>query len=697
MSVRIQDIQVQNLGPIDRFSMKPGQFNLIYGKNEAGKTHLVEFIIRSLFRNTRPWSLRSVKGKGKITIQGLEAKPTIFSSSSKKKLDDFWEESFSGLPPDLSKLLVVKGAELELSKTDGGVNRMVLKQYLSGQDVLDAIEKNISPSIRRCDISSGKIIPGITKGELEKLNDRKDELNKLDEIFNRIDDSYSAGRRQTIVQRIQILNDSLRQQDLAKQYRAWELNQDIQKLEQSKIQYDEEKIRQLHEDVYLYKKKQDESRRKQNNFQKAQETSKYYSWLKEAALIYEKNLSDVTIRPNPLFLILVFVMAAAAGVCLYFRIAAGTAGALAGMIFFGYFYFRQMMKTVKSVVKNNEIMELKADFQKIFGKPLKGLPGLRKEMQEIEETYNEANFLKQQLKDEYKSLDDLKFQIESRIFRFISAESDSADWDDVLSKVETSIQQIQAQIQEKRIQLAPLDVDPSDYISEKPDIVYNKPEYKNIQNQLENLKTELAAEEEKLNVLKRDIYIATGNEPAKDWDDLIQNLRSKRESVIADYKFLTAEIIGKRLLYDVLQDLRKDEDNKILDGLNSVAESGILKGITGRYDGFHLDSDTLLVSDTYQDFALSDLSTGAQEQVLLALRIGFAARLAGKEGEALFLILDDAFQYSDWDRREHLMEAVVNLSQNGWQIFYFSMDDHIQKLFNQRGKQFGNDYVRKVL
>ena len=693
MPVRIQNIQVQKLGPIDRFIMKPGQFNLIYGRNEAGKTHLVEFLIRTLFRNVRNWSLRSTGGQGKITIQGLESKSSVFSPSSRKKMDDFWEESGAGLPPDLSRLLIVKGAELELSPSDGGVDRMVLKQYLSGQGVLDHIEKNISPSIRRCDISSGKIIPGIKKGELEKLEDSINELSRLNEIFNRIDDNYSAGRRQVVSQEIQVLRDRLKQQDLAKQHLAWQLSQEIQKLEQSKNRYDEEKIRQLREDVYLYKKKQDESRRKREVLQKVREASKYYSWLKQAELVYEKNLSDVAIKSNPLFLILTSIMAIAAGVCLYFQIAPGTAGALVGVILFGYFHFRRIMKTAKTVVKSHEMIELKKTFQKKVGKPLTGLPDLRESIQNIEDAYNEANFLEQQLKDEGQSLDELKFQIESRISRFITNEVEDLDWDAVLNNVETSIQQIQIHIREKRDQLAPLDVDPSDYISDNQDVEYNKIEYKNIKIRLEKLNTELAAEEEKLNFLKRDIYNATGNQPAKDWDNLIQNLREKREAVLAEYKNLVAEIIGKRLLFDVIQDLRKDEDKNILEGLNSVAEGSLLNGITGRYESFHLDGDALFVSDAYQDFPLADLSTGAQEQVLLALRIGFATRLLGKEGDTLFLVLDDAFQYSDWDRREKLMDATVQLAKNGWQIFYFSMDDHIRELFDKRGKQFGKDYV----
>ena len=51
--------------------------------------------------------------------------------------------------------------------------------------------------------------------------------------------------------------------------------------------------------------------------------------------------------------------------------------------------------------------------------------------------------------------------------------------------------------------------------------------------------------------------------------------------------------------------------------------------------------------------------------------------------DALFLILDDAFQHSDWHRRERLVAEMVAVARQGWQILYFTMDDHIRDLFHQ--------------
>ena len=83
--------------------------------------------------------------------------------------------------------------------------------------------------------------------------------------------------------------------------------------------------------------------------------------------------------------------------------------------------------------------------------------------------------------------------------------------------------------------------------------------------------------------------------------------------------------------------------------------------------------------------------TGAREQVLLALRMGFASRLAG--GQPLFLLLDDAFQQSDWERRERLVAQVVELAEAGWQVTYLTMDDHLRDLFKNAGeKAFEDDF-----
>jgi uncharacterized protein YhaN len=121
-----------------------------------------------------------------------------------------------------------------------------------------------------------------------------------------------------------------------------------------------------------------------------------------------------------------------------------------------------------------------------------------------------------------------------------------------------------------------------------------------------------------------------------------------------------------------------------------------LKLITDRYNSLFLDGDHLKVRDDFGEFGISDLSTGAREQVLLALRLGIASRVLKQD--KLFLILDDAFQHSDWDRRDRLVNQAVSLAKQDWQVIYFTMDNHIRDLITDKGdRHLGENFRSKVL
>ena len=158
MGIKIDKISVKDLGPIKSFTAKFGVFNLIYSRNEKGKTFLTEFIICSLFKNISRWSNLREGGKGKITISGLEERTIDFSPSSQKKLEDYWESSEKGLPVSMAKLLVVKGGEAGI-ENDEGISKFLVKEVLSGINILDKIDKdnNISKTVKSAEIVSSQI------------------------------------------------------------------------------------------------------------------------------------------------------------------------------------------------------------------------------------------------------------------------------------------------------------------------------------------------------------------------------------------------------------------------------------------------------------------------------------------------------------------------------------------------------------
>ena len=76
------------------------------------------------------------------------------------------------------------------------------------------------------------------------------------------------------------------------------------------------------------------------------------------------------------------------------------------------------------------------------------------------------------------------------------------------------------------------------------------------------------------------------------------------------------------------------------------------------------------------------------------MRFGFASIAPG--GSA-FLLFDDAFQHSDWKRRQRMIEYMVELTRQGWQVFYFTMDNHIRDQFCEAGQELGSSFKYEAL
>jgi len=697
VAVRIEEIHVQDVGPIKRFGMRPGIFNLIFGHNEKGKTLLVEFIIRSLFRNAKLWTLRDMKGSGKVRARGLESKAVDFSPSSTQKLEDYWEAG-SGLPPDFSRLLVVKGAEVELSASAGGIDKTILKHFLSSQGLLDQIDndKNISKTVKNCSLEKNVIVYQKRDGEIKRREEKKDILNKLDDLFERIDGEYSRGNRKTLADKKEAVLQQISQLDRAKRHLAFTIDEEKKKLERELKNYDEEKIQEIITDIGIYRRTVRDLDANDKKLKDAQQRSTHYEWLKKASETYEKLLEFKPTKRLPLFGILAVVCVVLTALSVVFDVPVGIFAALAGILIFGVLFFLELYKEISRRGKHDERKSIEAEFEKRMREKLTDTPKIRMFLDRMQEDYNSIKTFSKERERLVKEKEDMENVIHD-VFRDLTGEKVAeAEWNEKLSALKEVIQNLKSRLEEKKTHLIKLNVDPSDYEPEPQEAPYSQKQYDALQDEMKILDDQIKEEDQRLEHLKRDIYQETRDKQDGDWESVIHNLREKREETLKEYKHLTAEIVGKIITHETVEALRKGEDEKIVEGLQSAQVLTHLRCFTGRYEKLDLAGDRLIVSDPYDDFPLAGMSTGAQEQVLLALRIGFAQKLT-KQSEPLFLILDDAFQYSDWERRGWLMDAMVGLAKSGWQILYFSMDDHIGKLFEQKGKVFGGDFVMKEL
>jgi uncharacterized protein YhaN len=293
-------------------------------------------------------------------------------------------------------------------------------------------------------------------------------------------------------------------------------------------------------------------------------------------------------------------------------------------------------------------------------------------------------------------MDTSSLNISENLQQITPEEIDPSEWQKILSTMTEEHSQLQAKVNDIDRELLTLSVDPSEYEIEPADIDFDSERLDDIEDQLLEIDQAIKAETDALDRLKQRICDRTGDDITVEWETLIENLRTRRKYVAGKLKHLSSKVIAQICLTEVLEELREQEDEVIRQNLASPLIQAPLKLITDRYNSLFLDGDHLKVRDDFGEFGISDLSTGAREQVLLALRLGIASRVLKQD--KLFLILDDAFQHSDWDRRDRLVNQAVSLAKQDWQVIYFTMDNHIRDLITDKGdRHLGENFRSKVL
>lgn len=279
MALKIEKIKFKSLGPIKNFDHDFKNVNLIYSKNEGGKSFLVEFIIKSLFANIGQWkSIRDIdanysKDDG-IIISGINDGIITLNPKKKKseKLDSIFNNN-QGMPSVLSKLLIVKSGEVEIAEnTQAGINKNFIKDILSNRPILNLIDddKNISSTIKNSTINveDNKINIAINKqGDGATYAELKDKINKINDKINDLSNKYNLSEIHRLEQELKQWKDKKEQQIKAKCYKAYKLANEINNLQKQIDTIPINKINELQELIKNYKelKKQIDILEKETN------------------------------------------------------------------------------------------------------------------------------------------------------------------------------------------------------------------------------------------------------------------------------------------------------------------------------------------------------------------------------------------------------------------------------------------------
>ncbi len=140
--------------------------------------------------------------------------------------------------------------------------------------------------------------------------------------------------------------------------------------------------------------------------------------------------------------------------------------------------------------------------------------------------------------------------------------------------------------------------------------------------------------------------------------------------------------------HSIFNEIEKEENKKIAEIFNDVYLKETFAHITDkRYKDLQYDaSQKILWAIRIDDkrFRADFLSAGTFDQLYFCIRLALGRmRLKGNPG---FLILDDPFLRSDITRLYRILDFLVILSEQGWQIIYITAKDEVKEYLKGNSK-----------
>ncbi|MBA7675042.1 hypothetical protein ES703_83270 [subsurface metagenome] len=224
-------------------------------------------------------------------------------------------------------------------------------------------------------------------------------------------------------------------------------------------------------------------------------------------------------------------------------------------------------------------------------------------------------------------------------------------------------------------------------------VEYSRKREKEIEGEIEQLNERIKEGNAKSENTRKKLIEHIGYDAAysQKIEEVVEALECRKKEYRDAMIDALSNIIAGHMVSDSVEEFRKQEDEQIENYLNDESIAILIEKFTQNYNKVYLYGEEIHIGTESQAFNIKEMSTGVQEQILLALRMGIARKLSGKD--SLFLLLDDAFQYSDWDRRQILVDQAVEAIGSGWQVIYFTMDDDIRDRFKRVAKRLiPNDF-----
>ncbi len=700
MCIKIERVEVNSCGPIATFNENMAPLTVIYAKNEKGKTAIVENIIASLFKDQKDGMYPSLRkdfiGSSRVTVTGISKKPETFTPLDKKrKIDSLLGTEGSVLPKSLFNLLFVKGAETDIIHEQGGITKSALKNLVSKQHIYGTIQKNIPREVGYTQFSDGLLVPKKRQGGYKTYEESRSRLNDIEAISQEFYSTLSESELIVLQSNREQLKEALAEQQKAKRHYAYSLSQKVQEIKKLLRKFESADLDNLDSNVKEYFRNKDESPRKETELDKYQVIEENSKWVNIARERYERCMNKTVNIPQRMSIL--FGISSLAGAFIsYFFLPLLTVILLSISlcVFITASLFTFVVKRVITPESARvEINQIKEEFERRFHKALSSLSDFIIVKTELERQSGKYEQIKESIEKAGLELNKLRGDIVNALSLFGISDAEEDNWPSIVKGLKEAKGENHDLSIEYKEKLKHLGVDESDYLEQGTSTEYSRQKEEEIEGEIERLNERIEEENAKSEDVRKKMIEHIGYDSAylKGIEEVAEALERKKKEYKDTMIDNLSTIIAGHIVSGSIEEFRKQEDEQIENYVNDESISGLIEKFTQKYNRVYLKDEEIHIGTESEAFNLKDMSTGAQEQILLALRMGIARKLSGKD--SLFLLLDDAFQYSDWERRQILVEQVVEAIGSGWQVIYFTMDDDIRDRFKRVAKRLiPNDF-----
>jgi hypothetical protein len=701
--IHLHSIQINSAGPINGFRTELSPLTVIYALNERGKTTIVENLVACLFARRKDGMQlrRDVIGAARVAVRGIAKKPVVFSSHAGKnrKIDDLIETLQWPFPPSLFDLLVVKGAELEILRQRGGLTRSYLKSLMTRERLYETLRERLPGEIGYTQFQRGVLVPQRRIGAYKTYETLQSRLASLESISDQFYSSLSRTDLLAGLSRRAALRREQEQLQLAKRHSAHLLHRSTVRLASELDRFDEQQAEDLADAVKEALRTKAELAEIEKDTHRRDQIAEDLRWLEEVRRRYQQ----VSWNRKNAFQV---ISLAAAGLTLLGTLVA-------------YFFFPKLLPPLligtllwfclallfTFVVRRggspealrSELRELRIAFGKRFGIPLSTSADFDVVKSRLDRELGKAEGMEKRYGSARGTLQKLQQRIGELLRGADRIEVPDAQWDALAQELKKRTRQVRIDYNLTKQRLDDLGVDEVDYLEQEAGVIYSRRREVEIAGEVEQLESTIREQQESSRELREQLIEHIGREAAL--SESIEAVAGAIEETKREYRRqrreTLAQMIAGHVLNDVLETFRKLEDGQLQSTLNDPRIAELIGKFTaGRYEAVSLEEDGLFIENESESYLLEQMSSGAREQVLLALRMGLASVLCGRR--SLFLILDDAFQYSDWQRREQLVGQTVQIVQSGWQVIYLTMDDDIRDRFRRAAEALEEGMFRLI-